>query len=489
LSSFDAHHWPFGIALPLLFVLGGAAGSAVAARPGAVACATVKGPCDFVDTEEVVLRPGGAELALSTNFGLLLPAPDGKGFEIVCEESYGGPFIRGIQMDGGGRLFVPNVDGLYVSPPGACGFERAGGSVFGQLVYDLAVDPENAPENAPGKAARIWVLTGDPPALHVSLDGGRTFTQKQAFDVGFQPQRLLLAPSDAETLYVAGRTQAASLVLHVSRDGAGHFTMETGGGFERRQHVAFLGIHPRQPQTLFIALAGQTGADEIWRSTDGGRNWIRVLTLRGEIEAVQGFAIAPDGTALFVAGRELLPIDGDVPARLYVSRDGGGTWQEPVASPASGPRYRCLGFREGKLYACAGDEKDAFLLGVSADEGRSWTPLVTLRDVAGPKTCSAAACVATMEWLCRKYLICERGDLPDAAVSPGSGGGDGGAADAGQGCASGGACGAAQEGGCACALGGGESGGIGWLAVPLALLGWLGFRRLGPRRRGGRGRP
>ena len=60
--------------------------------------------------------------------------------------------------------------------------------------------------------------------------------------------------------------------------------------------------------------------------------------------------------------------------------------------------------------ACAGDPQDSFLLGVSRDEGKTWTPAVTLRDVVGAKPCGdgaqASGCARTLVWLCENYGVC-----------------------------------------------------------------------------------
>jgi MYXO-CTERM domain-containing protein len=186
-----------------------------------------------------------------------------------------------------------------------------------------------------------------------------------------------------------------------------------------------------------------------------------------------GLAFGPTGpsgpteSALYVAGRAPIVLDGVPPGRLYISRDGGGSWQPAVHSPATGPSYRCLEFTGGKLYACGGGEVagEAFLVGVSEDEGKTWTPVVRLADVHGPRACVRDRCLRTELWLCEGYGQCagsDGGAPRDGAVT------DAGAAgrDAGADAASERPGGPADEGGCACAIGPSPRG----PAAPLLLL-------------------
>jgi len=117
-----------------------------------------------------------------------------------------------------------------------------------------------------------------------------------------------------------------------------------------------------------------------------------------------------------VAGFDPLNTGMQPPASLYISHDGGVTWERRT-SPSTGPRYRCIAYRDNRLYACAGEQLsgDQFLLGSSSDEGKSWTPIVRLTDVTGPTACAAAKCMGTVDFL-RSFSSGADGGAPDAAV-------------------------------------------------------------------------
>ena len=181
--------------------------------------------------------------------------------------------------------------------------------------------------------------------------------------------KILTAPSDPRTLYIAGYQGNTPLVLLDSTDGGDNLTTRATGPevFQRPAvGVEVLGVHPTQPRVLLLAAGSPAGADEIWRSTDGGASWTKVFTLQG-MEVQAGFlwrALEDGSEELLIAGRELFRTEGRPPAHLYRSRDGGLTFEAPIASTASGPRYRCLAAQGSRLYACAGDDGDAFMTGL-----------------------------------------------------------------------------------------------------------------------------
>ncbi len=391
----------------------------------------------MADSFEVILQDGGADLALAVNFGLLTSADRGASWQFTCEEMFGGRIPSRVQLGRSGRLYVPSNDGLYLAGD-ACGFVTAKGSLAGRTVWDVALDPG-------GAAARgVWALTADPRAVHRSTDGGDTFTLSREFPKELRLNRIAIAPSDPSTVYLVGYSGLVPLVMARTQDGGKSWDLDTsGGGFtDPTQTMEFLGVAPQKPETLFVALTNPNTGDEIWRSTNAGRGWERVLALAGS-EGKWGFAFG-DGGTLFVAGRELFEASGQPTAHLYVSHDGGDNWDAPVASDESGPRYRCLGFTAGRLYACAGDRdnKDQFLLGASDDEGKSWKPVVRVADVTGAKPCAAEICAATSSWLCDALQICSAGPRPEARpVEPRSR--DGSAGDAS----------AFNGGGCGCRTG------------------------------------
>jgi hypothetical protein len=122
-------------------------------------------------------------------------------------------------------------------------------------------------------------------------------------------------------------------------------------------------------------------------------------------------ASAPRATPSSSARASPSPIRAAPAAELYVSRDGGRSFSPAAISGPRGPRYRCLAHHGGLLYACAGGTPngDDFLLGVSRDEGRTWTPLLAVEGLAGPEPCRAAACRGDLALAVRHLRVVRAG--------------------------------------------------------------------------------
>ena len=402
---------------------------------------------------------GGPPLAVA-NFGLLMNDGRPEGWQFVCDDVYGTPLPELVRVDARGRIFAAAASGLRRSDDG-CAWTAAGGELAGLAVVDVAFEPE-APD-------RVWALAG-PEAGRVlarSADGGATFQVVHRFSGGHPYSRLLLAPSDGRRVIVSGGT-GGSTWLAVSEDGGASFSVrDLAAGMDPPppNPFALLAVSPADPQVLFFGLLDAYG-DEIWRSEDGGRSLQRVLK-GGARDWMTALAFGSNGQTVY-AGAAVVPVlDQEPPGRLYVSRDSGRSFGAAIPTGPDGPAFRCLQVTGDKLYACSGEDPlgQTFLVGVSADEGRSWTPLLRLRDLGGARSCVRALCAASEAWLCDRYGRCPEAPAADAGATDGAADAPVGAidrdaaADAGDACASG-RCGTGG-GGCHCELGARSSGASG----------------------------
>jgi hypothetical protein len=451
-----------------------------AAGGGRIACLGLQeGPCRTPEPSRYFPAPPGSPPELFpvvvANFGLLVPAPAGDSWQFVCDDRYGVAPPDRVWRDPGGRLFAGGRIGLLASDDG-CDWQAARGELDGVAVVDVAFDPQTT--------GRMWALGLSPPALYRSLDGGGTFSRQRIFPDTFVYPRLLSAPSDGRRLYVVAATRGASTTLETTADGGETWSsLELTAGIAPplRNPLGPIAVTPDDPATLYFVLPDPEG-DEIWKSGDGGRSVARVLVLR-DGELLAGFAFGATAATLFVAGSAPIRLEDRPPARLYVSRDGAGTWDEPIASGAGGPFYRCLAFAGGLLAACGAGESggDRFLIGVSSDEGRNWSPLVRLGDLAGARACARSQCIATEEWLCDTYRRCSgrpdaSAELPPSPPAPP----DAAAPDTADTDLR------SRGGGCACQLGrrqGADSGGAPAALFLSALLVLLRWRPVRPRAR------
>jgi photosystem II stability/assembly factor-like uncharacterized protein len=453
------------------------------AAPGRVACRTVagaaaasgpgiqRGPCETPDAVDYFASGAAGQGIVVTNFGILLPGTRASSWQVVCDDNFGIAPPPQIQLHPDGRVFAASMLGLYSSAEDGCTWSVATGDIDRKIVFDVAFDRQNG---------QVFALGEVPRELWRSTDGN-TFSRLHTFEPGQTFHRLAVAPSDGRRIYLVGRGRASSTPFARSADGGQSFEfgdLASGISPPPTNALDFVAVAPSDALTLYFYVINATDGDEIWRTTDGGVSVSKILQLQGG-EAYSGLAFGAEGR-IYVAGTDPFPLGDKPPAHLYVSQDGGKTWGAPIPSGTRGPRYRCLTWAAGKLYACGAGApgEDEFLIGASSDEGQTWTPTVKMSQLTGAKSCVQARCLQTEEWLCDNYCLCAAGMQPSggSCSDPGptdagvtvrdTASSDGGGRDAATGDAClGSAC--LENQGCSCDLGGRRPapGGTGWLLV------------------------
>jgi photosystem II stability/assembly factor-like uncharacterized protein len=403
------------------------------AMPGRIACslrgppgsAVNRGPCNTPDAVDyAAVGPQGRAVVL-TNFGLLLPGDQSTSWQIVCDDNFGIPKPPQMRVHPDGRILVPSLEGLYASAD-SCAWSSSS-DIGMTVVFDVSFDRTGA---------NVYALVDIPRKLWRSTDGGKTFSVLTALPD--QPIfRVAVSPADPERLYLIGRGARSSTPFGRSQDGGQTFEyadLAMAGNPPPINPLEFVAASPSDPAVLYFYVINPTDGDEIWRTTDGGQTVSKILGLTNA-EAFAGFTFGATADTMYVAGSDPFPLGERTPAHLYVTHDGGKTWDAPIpSSTQEGPRYRCLSWSDGKLYACGAGEPggDPFLVGVSTDEGKNWAAAVKLRQVSGARSCVQSRCLKTEEWLCEYYCICAPGTQPSSGICvPPGGGSDGGARDAG----------------------------------------------------------
>lgn len=206
----------------------------------------------------------------------------------------------------------------------------------------------------PFRGGRVLTVTGIPGdsrhfyfgavngGVWATQDAGRTwqpiFDDQPMGSVG----ALALAPSDPKTIYVGtGEADMRSDIAHgdgmyKSVDAGKHWTHI---GLQDTRQIAGVLVDPRNPDVVFTAALGHAyGANAergVFRSTDGGKHWSKVLFKDADTGAID-LAFKPGDpdtiyAALWQTRRppwSVYPPSNGPGSGLYVSHDGGSHWSQ-----------------------------------------------------------------------------------------------------------------------------------------------------------------
>lgn len=365
----------------------------------------------FPRADQLVATPGRPEqLVLRTTFGLLVSRDAGATWEWICEEAVG--FARqedpAVAVLAGGRLLAGLSAGLAEASDTFCSWQFAQLSSAPLELVDLTVRPLQ-PESA---VALAWERTdanafGYRSLFFATSDAGASW---QSYGTGIDPSVLVLtldvAPSDPTRLYASGiRPAARTAALFVSTDAAQTWT-ERPAPFDspREQGLYIAAVDPFSPERVYLRSSGAS-TSRLLVTGDAGLSFDELFSGR----SLQGFALSPDGSEIYVGG----PEDG----LWWASRD------ERRFEQRSSMPVLCLMSLANLLYACSNEQVD-FALGVSSDGGRQFAAKLHLSEVRGPVACAAESSggVCGAAW----PAIAERlGIPPERDAVPSGAGADG----------------------------------------------------------------
>ncbi|QXD15831.1 glycosyl hydrolase [Rhodocaloribacter litoris] len=223
---------------------------------------------------------------------------------------------------------------------------------------DVPVDPKRLEAMewrniGPFRGGRVTAVAGvaaDPMTYYMGATGGGVWkttdggtTWKNVSDGFFKTGSVgavAVAPSDPNVVYVGMGEAPIRGVMTSHGDGVYRSTDAgrtwTHLGLEKTEHIAKVIVHPGDPDVVYVAAQGNawrpTPERGIYRSTDGGRTWERVLFVDEGTGASDLSMDATNPRILYAAfwTHRRYPwqvVSGGDGSGLFKSTDGGDTWE------------------------------------------------------------------------------------------------------------------------------------------------------------------
>ena len=255
-----------------------------------------------------------------------------------------------------------------------------------------------------GRSVAATGVVGDPNTYYMGTTGGglwktdnRGISWRNVSDGYFKTATIgavAVAAADPNVVYVGMGEHAVRGVMTHSGDGVYRST-DAGKtwkhvGLAPTQHIARIVVHPKDPDTVLVAAQGALYSPSpergVFKSTDGGATWKKVLFVNDKTGAAELSIDATNPRILYAAMWEhgRLPwqvISGGPGSGLYKSTDSGETWEKMTEGLPAEMGKMAIAVSPSSpetVYALVESDsaKDERGLYVSTNAGKKWT-LVT----------------------------------------------------------------------------------------------------------------
>ncbi len=208
-----------------------------------------------------------------------------------------------------------------------------------------------------GRVESLAVPKGSPSTIYAGFGSGNLWkttnngvTWKPIFDdeSTFAIGSIAVDPEDPEVLWVG---TGEVLMARSSYAGAGVFKSVDGGeswrnvGLEDSHHIGRVLIDPRDSDTVYVAAIGHNYSYNeergLYKTTDGGESWERVLYVSERVGVVDVFMDPRDSDTVFAISWERdrkawNNVEAGEGSGVHKSTDGGKTWRRLAGGLPSG---------------------------------------------------------------------------------------------------------------------------------------------------------
>ena len=251
-------------------------------------------------------------------------------------------------------------------------------------IADIAIHPNND---------NVWYVATGSSGVWKTENSGTTYTPIFDNETTYSTGCVTIDPSDPSIIWLGTGENVGG--RHVAF-GDGVFKSENGGkswknmGLRKSEHISEIIVHPNNSNIIWAASQGPLwspgGERGLYKSTDGGENWKKVLG-GGKWTGVTDIHMDPRNpdriyAATWQRHRTVAALMGGGPeSGLHRSEDGGETWTELKSGL---PNYAGkIGFtlspqKPDVLYASIELEKRNGAVYKSEDRGSSWKKMSDL---------------------------------------------------------------------------------------------------------------
>jgi len=185
-------------------------------------------------------------------------------------------------------------------------------------VFGMVVDPSNQ---------NTMYSCGLDQGVNKTTNAGLNWSQVNTGLLNIQVQAIAISQNNPQFLY-AGTAAGTNGGVYRTTNGGGNWTLVNTGITETNIAIQALLVHPSDPNIawvcVFDGLADQVNG--IYKTTNGGTSWSPATTGIGTIKNFLALAMSPTDPNTLYLGSSFLVTAQTGPSAIYKSTDGGANW-------------------------------------------------------------------------------------------------------------------------------------------------------------------
>ncbi len=188
-------------------------------------------------------------------------------------------------------------------------------------IWGIAVAPSNQ---------QVIYAASNTTGMWKSTNGGANWTQVNSGLSNLILQCVAVSKTNANIVMCGSTNTGSNPGVYRSTDGGNAWTRVVNGITETNINIQSVAIDPVNPSIAYVTLFDGTtnSTNGIYKTTDGGANWVPITSGIGAIKNFLCITINPLNPNVLYAGSSFDPLTSLGPAKIYKSVNGGTTWSD-----------------------------------------------------------------------------------------------------------------------------------------------------------------